>query len=823
MEYDKKVAILQGSLLGFEKNPLQENDKLLKLSKVLEAYDKEEIVVSRKLFMCLLLNADLDGIDKMRQIPEYAPLSDLFRISCCIFTKLLSGKMWECFIDAIPTTIPINVLDQVVLNIMNILPKQAILKDSYLKLISLSTSILLVEKIHQDEKFGAKNNLCCSNSLLDLVAGESKNPSIDLKYKLFGILFLLRIAMSNKNEFIFKSVPSSSMFTLSLGVSTTAPKSRKCPIEIIQKLFTQYIGIAKEITVDTWIDLSDVSIDIIKSDFPKISIWDFGRHVPSNLQMLLAHYSFEVEEYMSQENILNLEASQILTNFAKEYNRISELRLEGSSFEEIVRKLRELDKTEKDAKISTADWKRSAYAEFLLSEHWDIVMCVNGKTNDCTLECFKTLTNNARFLKNFCDQLYKDVSVHKSRDSLQEEKVKLFLAVFKCLDVVNATKLLDTRIAEHGAHSELFLDHTSFHRNIRSFVNRFVHNMQESSNDSTELYYFLMQSPKEVIHYLVQEAIENKGKVGVISKILTTMPDAVIQCHVDALSGPCMLMTSLIMPKFVVIAESEMEEKSTNLFTLIEKISAKDERIAKDLILHFIRNASLDIIGAFSKVYSIILNAIRLDTFNCPEKIIIMVALCHTATLLYTSNYWGNAALIVDLPNILQLVYRIYTDSSSEKAVLENILITLLHRELQDYLIDKPSTNLDLRKSIRSQYFTMCDFEYVPKKDFIIELATCMPTLLPKEWSILHQNVKIEGHQISEFDLLSAAHLMITTNSIHELETIEYVVRYLGNIISLRLQEKKVALQDFSSNTLISSKDFLSKLCQVIGKFGSIR
>ena len=75
-------------------------------------------------------------------------------------------------------------------------------------------------------------------------------------------------------------------------------------------------------------------------------------------------------------------------------------------------------------------------------------------------------------------------------------------------------------------------------------------------------------SPKEVIHYLVQEAIENKGKIGVISKILATMPDAVTHCHVDAPSGPCMLMTSSIMPKFFVIAESGMEEQATNLLTV---------------------------------------------------------------------------------------------------------------------------------------------------------------------------------------------------------------------------------------------------------------
>ena len=110
MEYDRHVAILQGSILGFEKNPLNENDKCERLSKVLKSMQIENRVISRKLFMCLLLNTNIKELEKLREIPDYAPLSNLFRISGESFIKLIDEDFWIHFLEAIPSTISLDIL-----------------------------------------------------------------------------------------------------------------------------------------------------------------------------------------------------------------------------------------------------------------------------------------------------------------------------------------------------------------------------------------------------------------------------------------------------------------------------------------------------------------------------------------------------------------------------------------------------------------------------------------------------------------------------------------------------------------------------------------
>ena len=88
MEYDRHVAVLQGSILGFDMKPLSDHDRFLRLNKVVDSLMSGDRVIIQKIFMCILLNTDLHEIEQMRKVPEYAPLSDLFRISLDTFIKL---------------------------------------------------------------------------------------------------------------------------------------------------------------------------------------------------------------------------------------------------------------------------------------------------------------------------------------------------------------------------------------------------------------------------------------------------------------------------------------------------------------------------------------------------------------------------------------------------------------------------------------------------------------------------------------------------------------------------------------------------------------
>ena len=170
MEYDRHVAILQGSILGFETQPLAEHDRYLRLSNVLDSLLNIDRVITRKIFMCLLLNTDLSELEEMRKVPEYAPLSDLFRIPINTFMKLITGNWWQTFIEAIPVVIPCNILNKIICSlakdkeILNSLGNES---DRYTKVLAFTVAVILAMKLCNPDRLEKIDNTIVNN-LIDI-------------------------------------------------------------------------------------------------------------------------------------------------------------------------------------------------------------------------------------------------------------------------------------------------------------------------------------------------------------------------------------------------------------------------------------------------------------------------------------------------------------------------------------------------------------------------------------------------------------------------------------------------------------------------------
>ena len=823
MEYDRHVAVLQGSILGFEKKPLNENDMYLRISKAVENLP-DEPVIERKILMCLVLNTDVNEIEQLRQIPEYAPLSGLFRISTGLLIKLVNGRLWRYFLEAIPSVLPVNALSKIIKSLANMkeLPIDAFTgKDKYNNILSLIVAVILAEKLINLEK--KSDNILVTEvvDLLDIFSDALCSTNVQMKEKLFGILFLLRLICETKSDILQTTIPSSIDFHSSLGISLPSSQIRQCSNAILKKVLSLYVEVAKQTTIDMWIGLSEENTDMLVNDFPYISTWEAGKNAPSTLQMLLAHYSYEINEYLCQNDLLNSnpQALQILASFAKRYDRISELNLENMDSVSILKKLDALEQESSRAKTD-GEWQRFAYSEYLLKNMWDEVMGTTAGVVRCNASRnIQTLTNNSKYLVNFCDKFYMEVSMLKRDDLLREEKLALLLATFRHLVTEDAKKLLFQRLAEHGVDSIIFFDHSNFPQDLRHFLNKIVLNETTFTYDAQqtiELYRLAFQSPKKVIFYLIDEAIENKGKVEIVAKVLQSLPNDITQYSVTTSIGECMLITNAMMLKFIVIHDVGAGEEVNNFCKLMEEICSKDEDIAKNVALHFMKNiVNIKSFGPMLNILQLTLKFTCYDNYSKNEKISILATLCQTASFIYQQNKW-DISLTIDLPVLLGILERFLHELHNDKDLFEKIVRTFLHEELHGYLLKEAICHTNLRDVLRAMYFDKQLIEYTAPKNFVVELSSCLPTLLPKEWDII-SNLTVNGEYISEFDLVGAGQLLISTNSI-EYEHLEYVMQSLGAVISHRFEDGKPTSTDESKKNIKWLLNFHSNLCQLIGK-----
>ena len=199
-------------------------------------------------------------------------------------------------------------------------------------------------------------------------------------------------------------------FHSDLSIPMITSERKEFPQQLFENILSIYLAIAKEVTLDSWIDLAEVKTETIAARFPAITIWDTNDYLPSNLQMILAHYSFQVLEYVTERNMNLPNAKQILSTFSKQYNRICELQLDTMNIDDILGQITEFTEAKFSPCDENNDWKKAAYSQHLLAVMWGDVMGETKVLSESNvIKGLQTLSKNATFLIDYCDKLYAEL------------------------------------------------------------------------------------------------------------------------------------------------------------------------------------------------------------------------------------------------------------------------------------------------------------------------------------------------------------------------------------------------------------------------------
>ena len=818
MEYDRHVAILQGSILGFEKKPLNENDKCERLSNVLKSMQIKNKVISRKLFMCLLLNTNIKELEKLREIPDYAPLSDLFRISGESFIKLICEDFWICFLEAIPSIISLDILDTVIELLVDSGSNVHIAheRSNFMKIFMLIVALLL--KIKSEEKDILKKTSVIKSvlTLLETYKKLAKTEKVNIEEIFFGILFLLRTACSSDEGLISGILPGSALFHEELSIPSIQQHITECPPEVLKSLLSIFVMIAKEMTLDTWIDFAEIQAETVMSRFTDISIWKSTDHFPSNLQMILAHYTFEIKEYLSERNLIEAQSLQILDSFSKKYNRIAELQLETMTADDILARLKEYENVENKTSCgSENDWKITAYLEFLLTEMWEDVMNrTKNISDDKAIDFIQALTKKAAFIINFCEKLYSEIVLYNEKSLLWKTKLKLLLAISKHLSLENSKKILDLRLQDHGVNSSIFLNDHSFYNDMRLFLNKIVIKDNNYISDAliVEMNQLILQSPKEVVFYLIQEGLENKGKVDVVSKVLCFLPKSIMQYSVDTSNGQATLLTSALVLKLIVVWQNKSDGEITNFYQIVQTLFQNESEVAKNFGLHMMKSNKIMFIAQTFDVLRLAFDVIDIDSLDDLEKSVFMIGFCQIASFLYTTETLDRVDK--DIASILTILYKFKKHPKSSEN-LRVIIHDFLHQDLHGYIIKNTLGNMDLRNILKSIYFDPEKVQYTSNESIVLEIATCLPQLLPNEWDAIGSSIYINEEKLPLLDLLESVQILLSSRVL-ENKLLEHVLKSVGKLLSSRIQETILETGSIENN-IKWIKELQSKLCQIIG------
>merc|ERR1712126_221297 len=219
--------------------------------------------------------------------------------------------------------------------------------------------------------------------------------------------------------------------------------------------------------------------------------------------------------------------------------------------------------------------KITAYSEFLLTEMWEDVMGRTKSISDVkAVDFIQALIKHAAFLINFCDKLYSELVLNNEKSLLWDTKLKLFLAITKHLPLENSKRILTLRLKDHGVNSSIFLSTNSFYNDMRLFLNKIVIKDSNYISDAliVEMNQLILQSPKEVVFHLIQEGLENKGKVDVVSKVLCFLPKSITQYSVDTSNGQATLLASALVLKLIVVSQSKNDGEITNFYQIIQTL-----------------------------------------------------------------------------------------------------------------------------------------------------------------------------------------------------------------------------------------------------------
>ena len=350
---------------------------------------------------------------------------------------------------------------------------------------------------------------------------------------------------------------------------------------LLDVICDQLESVISKVTVDVWLDLVDLQTEEILKN-PSVQFWDpKAIIIPTNIQLLSAHYASEVME--GADKFSNSEKLKLMVkSFAKSYDKTVELHMDDMSLEDLLA----------NAKRETVTWKLESYLTYLTTAKLDSC-CRND-------EALKLLSSHPELVTKQVKDLYAKTFEADSSPLLSD----VFKSVFEKSNTETCQKILEEHVEKQGLDKQLKT--SSFYRNCRQFFNRSV--SEGDQVDLRLLYSLALQAPGRVLKLLLDEAVESSGKVPVMMNLVSYIP-CVALYQVD---GKAKIISDILQR-----LKSNIDNKSVrdNLLQMVRNFPKSDvwkagyESVTIELSIIFASNAGIESYCSFITVIGLLLES----------------------------------------------------------------------------------------------------------------------------------------------------------------------------------------------------------------------
>lgn len=711
MEFDRFVAITQGSLLGYKGTLSQQN----KLDQLVEAHNRcrklcmqrelsgqKVASLERKLFLVLLLNSDdiVDQNSTWRQNPIHRHLTGLFSLNHGLTCDVIHRRQWEPFvIEALPG-LPSKVSQTLALKWTQFQNRTQNVR-SFELMLGMTISFLLAGLTCDDPKLLSEFDTLVADHLAAIVSAKDESTKSS---RLALILFALTLFHSSKK--ICKIIKTPYEEDLSQFYSTWANKTTQfvylpMTLEVLGKAFTDIIS---QQSVDDWMGYVDQSSREFRQN-RFVVFWPSGEHAPSNMQGLIAHFAYEVLNSNDRTTWPVPLMEPMLKSIAKRY-------VKEEDFD--VSTLALPDKKRFIQSNETPQWQKDLLLPNILLEHF------GDLSEDSELQTF--VQDNASRCSTYIEAFLEQINRLETPQPLIVELLHSLIMATESMPLIKS--VFESHVQKNGI--SLQLKSPSYDLDLKKLLNTMTRTVTiVSSNlktdtknepdvdyDQAMLLSLGIQAPKATYLALITEAIQNPGACEmIIEKMMEDLKCVVLhsefQVSLNQICGDL---------------EREFSEKSEAVINVFTKMSIQFPSLRIRLCRHSIEHVLQDKVQTHLKLLEAIFRPTLVDLDN-DETLAILSILCHILT---QSN---DLQLEQRLLSIIQQ-FRVPNTEKYFDHVLPPSLLHVIDRQI----------DFNLSMGLKSQS--------------VLERALLMSSLYPSEWVNLISTLEDIENALEAFEFV---------------------------------------------------------------------
>jgi len=529
----------------------------------------------QKIHLFLAINSDFgwpSELDKVESVSSCLVIRQRLTLNC-YFEIIRQVSMWRHLVFLLKFLPPTSLM-----NVVNSFMTQAFTVDQSSLLTGVILSFYLNPLARSSETFyetlEALINKFKTTQKSQLET--SHKTALKLSAVLNCLILLNEMLISNSS----KKETSQDVYQdiLFCGVSNVnlieySAEDKKCAEHVlcIENLLTLYKDLMNEITIQEWMDGSDISTEKLLSNTSGVEYWPTDTAAPSNIQMLIAHTQALCCERLKEDPTLAsplvTQIEQMLSATAKLYTRSMELDIDNLDLEQIFSKLKE----------NNEDWKINAYVNHIMSLD-DIDQVLSDK------KYLEILMKYTLQLKQFVEIFI--MNIFNSIADFDLELKKLVNNILMKMSLDDLVCLFNSYHLKFGLESKLktdnFSERLTLLLNKHSVVNQ---SSDDGENIKKEIFLLGIEDGKEFLRLLLLEAAENSGKVNTVGQILKTVPSL---CKYKPDDNSRFILTNMTMD---IIGKFQMQEnKVQNIFSLLLTFCDQNPDICLQALIQLLQN-----------------------------------------------------------------------------------------------------------------------------------------------------------------------------------------------------------------------------------------